>query len=59
MHYWDHGIYIFPDTIVAGLGEKPQHVYSVRFEARELWGAQASSHDAIYLDLWDDYLEPI
>jgi len=55
----DHGIYVFPDTIVAGLGEKPQHVYSVRFEARELWGAEASPHHAVYLDLWDDYLEHV
>ena len=55
----DHGIYVFPDTIVAGLGEKPQHVYSVRFEARELWAPEASARHAVYLDLWDDYLEQI
>jgi nitrile hydratase len=35
----------------------PQHVYSVRFTARELWGAQAPSRDSVYLDLWEDYLE--
>jgi nitrile hydratase subunit beta len=52
----DHGIYVFPDTIVAGLGEKPQHLYSVRFEARELWGPEASARHSVYLDLWDDYL---
>jgi nitrile hydratase len=55
----DHGIYVFPDAIVEGTGEKPQHVYSVRFEARELWGPQASPRHAVYLDLWDDYLERI
>ncbi len=55
----DHGIYVFPDTIVAGVGEKPQHVYSVRFEARELWGPQAAPRHAVYVDLWDDYLERI
>ena len=27
-------------------GEKPQHVYSVRFAARELWGEQASPRDS-------------
>lgn len=53
----DHGIYVFPDSIVAGHGEKPQHVYSVRFEAQELWGPEASSRHAVYLDMWDDYLE--
>ena len=54
----DHGVFIFPDTNVAGLGEKPQHVYSVRFAARELWGEQASPKDSGYIDMWDDYLEP-
>ena len=34
----DHGVYLFPDTNAHLLGEKPQHVYSVRFAARELWG---------------------
>ena len=54
----DHGVQVFPDTNVAGLGEKPQHLYSVRFSARELWGEQASPRDAVYIDMWDDYLEP-
>jgi nitrile hydratase subunit beta len=54
----DHGVFAFPDTNVLGLGEKPQHVYSVRFAARDLWGEQAASQDAVYLDLWEDYLEP-
>jgi len=53
----DHGVYNFPDTNAHGLGEKRQHVYSVRFAARELWGDQASPNDSVYLDLWDDYLE--
>lgn len=53
----DHGVYVFPDTNAHFLGEKPQHVYSVRFAARELWGEQASPRDAVYIDLWDDYLE--
>ena len=35
----------------------PQHVYCVRFEAAELWGT--SARDAIYLDLWEEYLEPV
>lgn len=54
----DHGVYVFPDTIAHSLGENPQHVYSVRFTARQLWGEQASPRDAVYIDLWDDYLEP-
>jgi nitrile hydratase beta subunit len=54
----DHGIFIFPDTNSQSLGEKPQHVYSVRFDARELWGDQAGPRDSVYVDLWNDYLEP-
>jgi nitrile hydratase subunit beta len=54
----DHGVFVFPDTHAAGLGPKPQHVYSVRFDARELWGPEASAKDRVYVDLWDDYLEP-
>jgi nitrile hydratase subunit beta len=55
----DHGVFVFPDTNAAFLGEKPQHVYSVRFTARELWGEQASPRDFIYLDMWDDYLDRV
>jgi nitrile hydratase subunit beta len=54
----DHGVFVFPDTNAHFLGEHPQHVYSVRFSARELWGAQAADRDSVYADLWDDYLEP-
>ena len=53
----DHGVHVFNDSLVQGLGEKPQHLYSVRFAARELWGPQAAATDSVYLDLWDDHLE--
>jgi nitrile hydratase beta subunit len=53
----DHGVHVFPDTNAHSLGENPQHLYSVRFAARELWGEQASLRDAVYLDMWDHYLE--
>jgi nitrile hydratase len=54
----DRGVDVFPDTVAQGLGDKPQHVYSVRFTARELWGEGASRIDSVYADLWEDYLEP-
>ncbi len=53
----NYGAFVFPDTDVHSLGEKPQHVYSVRFAARELWGEQASPRDSVYVDMWEDYLE--
>ena len=54
----DHGVFVFPDSNAQGLGEKPQHVYSVRFAARELWGEQAKPKDTVIVAMWDDYLEP-
>ena len=51
-----HGAHVFPDTNAHGLGEEPQHLYQVRFEARELWGDEG--RNAVYLDLWESYLEP-
>jgi nitrile hydratase beta subunit len=53
-----HGVHVFPDTNAHLQGEQPQHLYSVRFAARELWGAEASPRDAVHLDLWESYLEP-
>ena len=53
----DHGVFVFPDTHAATGDAKPQHLYSVRFEATDLWGADAQG-GAVYVDLWDDHLEP-
>jgi nitrile hydratase len=55
----DHGPFAFQDTDVNGdpLTATPQHVYTVRFNARELWGEQARPRDSVCLDLWDDHLE--
>ena len=54
----DHGVFIFPDTHAVFAGQKPQHLYSVCFTAREIWGDEASAVDKVYVDMWDDYLEP-
>ena len=54
----DYGVFVFPDTNAQFLGENPQHVYAVRFSARELWGEQAKPQDTVYISMWDDYLEP-
>lgn len=53
----DHGVFIFADTHAMTRDRKPQHCYSVRFAARELWGTAASPRDSVYLDLWDDHLD--
>jgi len=53
----DYGVFVFPDTHAHGKGDKPQHCYSVRFTARELWGAAASDRDTLRIDLFDDYMD--
>jgi len=53
-----HGAHVFPDSNAHFKGERPQHLYTVRFAARELWGDQASPHDSVCVDLWDDHLDP-
>lgn len=55
IHY--HGAHVFPDRHAHGGGEDPQHLYTVRFSARELWGPDASPRDTVSLDLWEPYLE--
>lgn len=52
------GAFVFPDTNAHGLGEQPQAVYSVRFDARELWGEDSEPAASMSLDLWESYLEP-
>ena len=53
-----HGAHVFPDTRAAGLGEQPQWLYSVRFDARELWGPDTTA-TSVCVDCWEAYLEPV
>jgi nitrile hydratase subunit beta len=48
---------VLPDTNAHFLGEYPQHVYSVRFGSRELWGADAEPA-MVTAELYESYLEP-
>jgi nitrile hydratase beta subunit len=54
----DWGIYVFADSNAHHGGDRAQHVYSVSFQARELWGKDAPPRDSLRIDLWEDYLEP-
>jgi nitrile hydratase subunit beta len=54
---YDQGVFVFPDTHAHGKGGKPQHVYTVVFDAKELWGADHNARAPVYLDCWEDYLE--
>ncbi|MFJ8357105.1 nitrile hydratase subunit beta [Streptomyces sp. NPDC093984] len=48
---------VLPDTNAHFQGENPQHVYSVRFDSRELWGDGAEAF-ALTAELFESYLEP-
>jgi nitrile hydratase beta subunit len=54
-----HGTHVFPDSNSRELGESPQWLYTVSFDARELWGESArSQHARISIDAFEPYLEP-
>ena len=53
-----HGVETLPDANAHGRGPSPEPLYSVRFEAVELWGASADGPGRVYIDLWQSYLEP-
>lgn len=52
------GFYVFPDSSAHGLGEDPQALYNVRFDATEVWGEAAERRAAVHIDMWESYLEP-
>jgi nitrile hydratase beta subunit len=57
----DHGVFNLQDTDAEGyaLGEFPQHVYTVRFDASEVWGPQGGRRDVVFADLWESYLDRV
>ena len=50
-----NGVHVYPDSNGAGEGEDPQWLYTVRFEASDLFGPSAGH--AVYVDCWEPYLE--
>lgn len=53
-----HGAHVFADAHAQGLGEQPQWLYTVVFDGRELWGADAAPGLTVSIDAWEPYLEP-
>lgn len=51
-----HGAHVFPDVHALGKGEASEPLYTVRFLATDLWGADTSA-EAIQVDCWESYLE--
>ncbi|MBX6425467.1 MAG: nitrile hydratase subunit beta [Variibacter sp.] len=53
-----HGCHVFPDSAALGEGDNPQWLYTVRFDASELWGADADPTVKVSIDAFEPYLEP-
>lgn len=54
-----HGAHIYADTHALGLGDEPQWLYNVRFEAADLWGEPRQQSSAIHVDCWEPYLQEL
>jgi nitrile hydratase len=52
------GCNVFPDTAAMEAGENPQWLYTVVFDAAELWGPDADPTVKISIDAFEPYLEP-
>jgi nitrile hydratase subunit beta len=53
-----HGCQVFPDSSALGAGDDPQWLYTVVFDGRELWGADADPALKVSIDAFEPYLEP-
>lgn len=52
------GCHVFPDSNATGAGEDPHWLYTVRFDGRELWGADSDPAVKVSVEAWEPYLEP-
>ncbi len=52
-----HGSHVFADRHAVAGEEAPQPLYTVRFDAADLWGPDTTA-DAVCVDCWESYLEP-
>jgi nitrile hydratase len=51
-----HGAHLFADAHAQGRAD-PQWLYTVRFDAQDLWGPGTTA-SAVSVDCWEPYLEP-
>ena len=52
-----HGCHAYPDSVATGQGDDPQWLYTVVFDSREIWGADADPTLKISIDAFEPYLE--
>jgi len=57
------GVHVLPDRHTAhpptSEAEQGEWLYTVVFDARDLWGAQADPTVRVSVDAWEPYLEPV
>lgn len=51
------GCHVYPDSKAAGKGDDPQWLYTVAFNARELWGQEADPSLSVSIEAFEPYLE--
>lgn len=51
------GRFPLADLRAAGLEPPPEMLYTVAFDAREVWRDSAEPNQTIHADLWESYLE--
>ncbi len=56
---YHHGAHVFPDAHAARGEKQSQHLYSVRFETEQLWDEKETGRLAVYVDLFEAYLEAV
>lgn len=55
-----YGVHDLQDAeLPHGCARREQPLYAVRFASRELWGESAEGSSAVYLDMWESYLEAV
>jgi nitrile hydratase len=53
-----HGAFVLPDTNAYKQGENPAWLYTVAFEAADLWGADADPGGRVTIAAFEPYLDP-
>ena len=52
-----HGGFAFADAQAQNRHDVAEHLYTIRFEAAEVWGRDAEAGCAVYLDLYESYMD--
>jgi nitrile hydratase subunit beta len=52
-----HGAHVFADANAQGHGETPEWLYTVAFDAAELWGPGTDAGHRVSFEAWQPYLE--